>query len=977
MTAPRPFWWCLALACVGAGLGAGPAVRPVHAQPTRLTRADGLPSDYLQAVYRDRDGALWLATDAGAVRFDGRSFDGYSVDDGLPHPYVNRFAEESGAGLWARTIGGIAHFDGRRWWAESSGCASGDIGAIGGTLFCLAPRAMFRRHGRWEPFPDSVVALEATPAPDTGYVHGTTALWRLVAGQAPRRVGASGTCAMPVRGRGCRGTVPLVAGQGLGGGVVRERLGPQGRVLALRAVRGTSPSGWMWEVAGAVTLPLSSASDVRYGGGRHLASFVRNARVLDVGDVATGVVERHDLGAGVQDIVFDEAGRLWVATFGRGLVRIDPEMPVRLVEGLFQRFRLAPDGGLWATGPGLWHVNPQGQAAGRRLPLDDDARAVGEGGGDLLVSVEGDLYRSVRGGAPRLVYHDPTWISGLDVEAETLWVSGYESGVHRRVGWRRWMDGRGPKDVTLVDMTAFEPVPGLPTRVIEDLVRLPSGLWALTRSHGALRITGTRLQRSAAEGLPSSAVYAIHESPDGTRWFGTNRGVGRERPGRHPDVLSVPAMTGQRIVGFAEADGGGVWAIGERDLFRIDATGRVTYLSELLPGLTRSVNAARRVGDVLVVATSDGLYRRTLPTPRPVVAPGLALRRVRVDERDVRLVSDVGGAWRLDRLPPGAHRLDLVATPISITDPALTEYRVGDGAWETATDGHVVLPRVPSGAYRVDLRAVARTGGVSAVQTLRFEVAPHWWQRPWVWVALAALVGLALWQGSRRVSERRLRQRLGALEAERRLAAERERISRDLHDHVGGQLTTLASMADLARMQAVRGDAGGAAASLDALGGEARQSLRQLRQTVYALRHPDLTVEALYEQLVAQAEAQTQATGRLELVTLLDAPEPARVVPSPLVLPVLRVAQEAVTNVLRHARAAHIGLGLRVDGDRLTLHVDDDGVGLPPGGARLDGSGVEIMAARAGDLGGTLTVEPRDVGTGTAVTLTVPLKGAE
>ena len=235
------------------------------------------------------------------------------------------------------------------------------------------------------------------------------------------------------------------------------------------------------------------------------------------------------------------------------------------------------------------------------------------------------------------------------------------------------------------------------------------------------------------------------------------------------------------------------------------------------------------------------------------------------------------------------------------------------------------------------------------------------------------LLCLTIWGSVRLAGDRRLRARVAAFEAERRVAAERDRISRDLHDHVGGQLTTLASLADLTRMLHDRGESVRAAESLDTLGSEARQSLRQLRQTVYALRHPALTVEALYEQLVAQAEAQTQATSGLDLTAVLDAPDPARVVPSPLVLPLLRIAQEAVTNVVRHARASHVGLGLRVEGERLVLHVDDDGVGAPPEGERRDGSGLEIMAARAADLGGTLALGPREPAPGTALTVALPL----
>ena len=83
----------------------------------------------------------------------------------------------------------------------------------------------------------------------------------------------------------------------------------------------------------------------------------------------------------------------------------------------------------------------------------------------------------------------------------------------------------------------------------------------------------------------------------------------------------------------------------------------------------------------------------------------------------------------------------------------------------------------------------------------------------------------------------------------------------------------------------------------------------------------------------------------------------------------LLVLKEAATNIARHARASRAAIDLELVGDRLTLVVEDDGVGL--GTRSADGRGLKNMAARAAALGGTLVIEHREGG-GTRIRLDVP-----
>jgi signal transduction histidine kinase len=100
----------------------------------------------------------------------------------------------------------------------------------------------------------------------------------------------------------------------------------------------------------------------------------------------------------------------------------------------------------------------------------------------------------------------------------------------------------------------------------------------------------------------------------------------------------------------------------------------------------------------------------------------------------------------------------------------------------------------------------------------------------------------------------------------------------------------------------------------------------------------------------------------------VDAPDELPALPAAVEVAALRIAQEAMTNVARHAGATRCEVALAL-GDGLRIEVRDDGAGV--NGAK-PGVGTVSMQERAGELGGTLAIEPADGG-GTVVRAVLPL----
>lgn len=148
-----------------------------------------------------------------------------------------------------------------------------------------------------------------------------------------------------------------------------------------------------------------------------------------------------------------------------------------------------------------------------------------------------------------------------------------------------------------------------------------------------------------------------------------------------------------------------------------------------------------------------------------------------------------------------------------------------------------------------------------------------------------------------------------------------------------------------------------------------------VRRLVYDLRPPALDDLGLVAAIRQQAEAYGFAANPQEgdddvPVFSLKAPENLPPLPAAVEVAAYRIAQEAITNVARHARAQTCCARLSVSENTLELEVSDDGVGMP--GDRDAGVGLSSMRERAQELGGTCMIGPGR-GSGTRVLARLPL----
>ena len=195
---------------------------------------------------------------------------------------------------------------------------------------------------------------------------------------------------------------------------------------------------------------------------------------------------------------------------------------------------------------------------------------------------------------------------------------------------------------------------------------------------------------------------------------------------------------------------------------------------------------------------------------------------------------------------------------------------------------------------------------------------------------------------------------------------ERRRLRRDLHDGLGAQLAGLNVQAGTLRRLIPRNPAAADELVVE-LRDELRSGIANIRRLVYDLRPPALDDLGLVEALRRLAEGYGSEGEQLRVS--VEAPEDLPIFPAAVEVAVFRIAQEALTNVARHAQARRCVVRLAVDED-VALEIVDDGVGIP--NERDAGVGLSSMRERAGELGGSCVIEPASTG-GTRVLVRLPL----
>jgi len=946
---------------------------------TVWTQEQGLPQDTVRTITQTKDGYLWLGTDEGLAQFDGYDFTVFNRENGaLPDNSVVALWAASDGSLWIGTPGGLTRYRNGKFTTLTKKDGLGDTsvssitedhsGAIwvaDGNYASRLQNGVFTNYGPSQGLPLEALRVVSCGPDGNVYVAGFGGVARYDGHRFVSVIGRdqiSDIAGSFLEDR--RGDLWVGGSFGL---LMRSHTGalrrygladglPDNYIRSLWEDRdgnlwvGTDGGLARLENGRFVSNPLAGPDEREWvrciyedtEGSLWVGMNSGLNRLRD--DVFSVYGQSEGLPSDEPTTVYqDHRGRIWVGFHGGGLVQFAGGRPVRV------------------------YTTRDGLPSNEIFSIREDHR------GDLLIAARTSPTRMHDGHFINQPLNDPlkrlVAFDFFEDREENLWVAS-PAGVSQVQGGRLHTVIPGGSQLNSDAVVLYQTRDG--------------SLWAGTLGDGLWRReNGQRRLFTTADGLSSNQIRSLVEDADGTLWVGTfGGGLNFYRGGRFFHVTSSEGLLSDNVWHVEDDGRGFLWLSTTRGICRVRkqeildfALDKIHSISAVNYGLADGLRSAQCAPGYPTsrggTRTSDG--RLWFPTSRGlavldgnepshrVSAPIVHLLEVTVDGKPVALNSPA-------ILPPGDGRIQFRYTAIHLSAPEQVRYSYRleglDRDWINSVERRVTnYNSLPHGQYRFVVRASV-PDAPSSEASFVFELQPHFYETAWFRYLCALLAAAAIW-GMYRQHMRQIRERFALV------LEERVRLAREIHDTLAQGFVGISSQLDAVALT-LNGHVDLAREHLELARKMVRHSLTEARRSVMDLRSSALEGHDLPAALSEAARIWT-AGSPVEVHVDVEGESPK--LPEETEQHLLRIAQEAVTNAVKHSRASEVRIQLGMERRKLSLRVADNGQGFEQTEAFSEVGGhfgLLGMRERAERLGGELQLHSKP-GQGTEVEVTVPL----
>jgi signal transduction histidine kinase/ligand-binding sensor domain-containing protein len=476
----------------------------------------------------------------------------------------------------------------------------------------------------------------------------------------------------------------------------------------------------------------------------------------------------------------------------------------------------------------------------------------------------------------------------------------------------------------------------LPVVYVKHINQHPDGRYWITTTDGIYILKNKNVIKhlNVKDGLPNSFVYSVLFDDEGNSWVSTNRGLAKiDSSFRITTYSGKEGLQGDEFntKGYCKTNDGTLYFAGVNG---INFFKPQTLVNKSEPSQTMLTN----------VEVNNQPY---LPYLQP------------------EFINTIN-------LPHHQNNIRLSFSYMDFTVPGKNQYKFWlkgfQDDWSLPQTNNIVQYILPVGEYELHVLG-ANYEGVWNKEPLivKINILPPWYQTNWAKAIFAFLILSFVAAVFYFISRRRYLKKLGQLQMEQEVQKEKQRLSRDLHDNLGSQLTWLSN--NIFQLERAQQEQKPIEQKLETLKEGSSELMQTLRETIWIMNKEKIGAVDFFDKLVTHAARHIEVYPPLQLQTEENISINHQL-NSGTALQLFRICQEAITNACKHAQAGLLSIKANADEKHFSISIRDNGKGFDLSNDNPGHYGLQNMLERARESNLQLNIESSP-GKGTAITISV------
>ncbi|MEW5800292.1 MAG: two-component regulator propeller domain-containing protein, partial [Bacteroidota bacterium] len=494
----------------------------------------------------------------------------------------------------------------------------------------------------------------------------------------------------------------------------------------------------------------------------------------------------------------------------------------------------------------------------------------------------------------------------------------------------------------------------------------------------------TLTRYTVKDGLPNNWIRSIYQDANGTLWIATDGGLAKRKNNRFYSYTVNNGLYSNTIHVILEDDRGSLWMSSNKGIFVVKKSDIELFDDHTIDRIPCTIYGEE---DGMRSAEGNGSFQQGGWKMRDGTLWFATIKGVAIVDPDnlknntvvppvhiEKIVSDGKeiSAQSAFTLHYPVNDITFYFNALSFRVPSRVRYKyILEGFhtdWVDAGNQHrAAFTNLPSGDFVFRVIAcnddgVWNTTGAS----VSFSLPPPFWAAWWFSVIIGIIIFGSFAGLIRYVELKKVRRRIEQLEHEKALERERARISKDMHDEVGANLTKIAILSELAAR-----NADDTPKHLRKITETSREVIDSMSQIIWAINPKNDKLEnmaAYLREFISETFEMTAIRASISFSDEL----PMQSLSAEFRRNIFLTVKEAVNNIVKYSKATEIHAQLHVETGRLLFSISDNGIGFDVSNTSRFGNGLHNMKKRIEDIGGSFVIESA-AGKGTIISISVQL----